>query len=169
MRRIQKENAVNELKERFNENANIFLVDFKGLTVSQSNELRNKMRECDSYFKVVKNRLALKALESQDDKLAPLFRGPTAIAYNNHDPVKLAKILVSFSKENRVLKVKGGLAEGKFVEGNKINEIANLPSREVLMAKLTYLIAFPLINMLQLIKAPILNFGLLMNQLKDKK
>ena len=169
MKRAQKERLVSELSEKLKENANIYLVNFKGLTVSQSNELRRRMKESNSYFVVIKNRLAKKALENGDERLISLFTGPTAIAYNNHDPVILAKILVSFSKENNVLKIKGGLAEKKFVEEKQIREIADLPSREVLMAKLAYLLASPLINVLQLIRTPLMNFGILMNQLKDKK
>ncbi|MCP2606481.1 hypothetical protein NLC27_02890, partial [Candidatus Aminicenantes bacterium AC-708-I09] len=76
---------------------------------------------------------------------------------------------ISFSKENNVLRIKGGLLRGKFVEENKIKEIANLPPKEVLMAKFAFLMASPLINMLQLLKAPLVNFGILMQQLKEKK
>ena len=169
MRRKEKEKIVNELKEKLKENENIIFVDFKGISVAQSNELRRRMKENDSYLKVIKNRLLKRALEPQDDKIISIFTGPTAIAYNNHDPVKLAKTLISFSKENNVLRIKGGLLRGKFIEENKIKEIANLPPKEILMAKFAFLMASPLINMLQLLKAPLVNFGILMQLLKEKK
>jgi large subunit ribosomal protein L10 len=169
VRRKEKEQIVNELKEKFKQNENIIFVDFKGISVAQSNELRRRMRENNSYFKVIKNRLMKKALESMDNKIISIFRGPTAIVYNNHDPVKLAKALISFSNENNILRIKGGLLRGKFIEENKIKEIANLPSKETLMVKFAFLMASPLINMLQLLKTPIMNFGILLQQLRDKK
>jgi len=170
VKRKDKEKIVNELKEKLKENENIIFVDFKGISVAQANELRRRIKENNSYFKVVKNRLLKRALEPTDDnKIMSIFTGPTAIAYNNHDPVKLAKTLISFSKENNVLSIKGGLLRGEFIEENKIKEIASLPAKEVLIAKFAFLMASPLINMLQLLKAPLVNFGILLQQLKEKR
>ncbi|MFQ6083700.1 MAG: 50S ribosomal protein L10, partial [Candidatus Aminicenantia bacterium] len=98
-----------------------------------------------------------------------LLSGPTAIAFTEEDPVRLAKVLVDFAKENKILEIKGGLLKGEFVEENRVKEIANLPPREELLAKFAYFMAFPLTKMLRLFQSPLSNFGLLVSQLKDKK
>lgn len=131
-----------------------FLVGFKGLSVPQATELRNRVREIGGSYEVVKNTLALRAIDGQ--KLADLgerFAGPTAVAYTADDPVGLAKTLTDFAKECPVLEFKGGLVEGRPVGGEQVQEIARMPSREELVSKLLYLLQSPVIRLARALAA----------------
>jgi len=132
--------------------------------------LRKLMREHSFSFQVVKNRLALRALkEDMPDSLKDSFREPTAIAFAPQNPVELARILKNFSDQNKVLKVKGGMIEGQFVSPDRFDEIAALTSREDLLGKLGYLMAYPLIKLSRTWQAPLLTLGRMLSQLKTKK
>jgi len=119
---------------------------------------------------VVKNRLALRALtEDLPGDLKQYFTGPTAIAFASENPLQLARMLRDFSKEHKVLKFKAGLLEGQFLPKDKFEDIANLTSRDDLIAKLGFLMANPLIKLLRTWQAPIESLGRLLSQLKLKK
>jgi large subunit ribosomal protein L10 len=122
-----------------------FLLDYKGISVPQVTELRAKIREHGGQYLVVKNSLALRAIEGQAlDDLKALFDGPTAVVYSDGDPVPLAKALTDFAKTAPVLQFKGALVEQRTVAAEQIKEIAELPSREELIAKLVFLLQSPI-------------------------
>lgn len=168
--RQKKESLVQELEQDFAQHDTFFLLDFMNMPVSHSVELRRRLRENDFSFKVVKNRLALRAL-TQDlpEDLRIFFRGPTAIAFAPEKPLRLARILRDFSKQHKVLKFKAGLLEGQFLPEERFEEMANLTSREDLIARIGFLMASPLVNLLRTWQAPIENVGRLLSQLKTKK
>ncbi len=122
-----------------------FLVGFKGLTVPQATELRNRIRSTGGCYEVVKNTLALRAIDGKGlAELGGQFRGPTAVAYCEDDAVSLAKALMDFRKEVPVLEFKGGLVDGQAVDAGQLEEIARLPAREDLVARLLYLMQSPI-------------------------
>ncbi len=122
-----------------------FLVSFEGLTVAQATELRSRIREQGGSYEVVKNRLALRAVESRGlDELKDHFRGPTAVAFADDDPVTLAKALTDFRKEVPAIEFKGGLVDGQAVDGSAVESIAQMPGREELIAKLLFLLQSPI-------------------------
>ena len=170
MKRENKEKLVKELSDAFEKYDTFYLVDFIKMSVVQAVELRKLFRENSYSFRVVKNRLALRALrEDFPEDLKKCFQGSTAIAFASQNPVGLARILKDYSDRNKVLTVKAGMLEGQFVSPERFTEVATLTSREDLIAKFGYLMVFPLIKLLRTWQAPLNNLGRLLSQLKTKK
>jgi len=165
----QKVAIVDSLTERFQGIPNAFLVDYRGLNVTQSSELRKKFRENDSDFFVVKNTLALRAAESTPiELLKDHFSGPTAIALNQSDPVVIAKIIKDFTKDYPVLRFKAAIAEGVLISAKECEEIANLPPREALLGKLIYLMGSGVSKLGGMMQAPLRNLMHFLDQYKEK-
>lgn len=147
-----------------------FLLGFQGITVPQVTELRAKIRETGGQYVVVKNRLALLAIDGKPlDDLREKFSGPTAVAYSEDDPVGLAKALTEFAKDAPVLEFKGGLLNGQQVEPDEIRDIAELPSREELIAKLLYLLQSPVQRFAQVLAALPRSFAVVLDQIAKNK
>ena len=143
--RQQKEELVASYQEGLAKAPHVFLMRYDGITVPQVTDLRSRVRESGSSYEVVKNRLALLALKGEAlEELADEFQGPIAAAYSAEDAAGLAKALTEFAKEVPALELKAGLVEGQRVGAEEIQEIASLPSREELMAKLFYLLQSPI-------------------------
>ena len=140
----KKEEELNQLKKDLAEAKNLIIAQFKGITVAQDTELRSKLRATNSKYRVVKNTLAkLAAKGTPAEKLAEALKGSTSIAYNNSDPVALAKALTAYAKANPVFVFKTGMVEGRVVNLGDLNAIASLPSKEELIAKLLFLLNAP--------------------------
>lgn len=170
MKREVKEKRISELTDLFNQHKSFYLLDFKNMTVSQSVDLRKILKKNSYFIKVVKNRLAIRALPRElPESLRQFFRQPTAIAFASQDPIALARILKDFSTQNKVLTVKGGALEGKFFASERFEEIIRLASREELLAKIGSLMALPIIKLLRTWQAPLANLGRMLSQLKTKK
>jgi len=170
VKRADKEKLVKELSEAFDRYDNFFLVDFLNMSVAQAVEIRKLCRENSFSFKVVKNRLALRALKEEfPDDLKISFQGSTALAFAPQNPIGLARLIQDFSKQNKVLRVKAGILEGQFLTADKFNEVANLASREELLARIGGLMAAPLMKLLRTWQAPLSGLGTLLSQLKTKK
>ncbi|MDX1583679.1 MAG: 50S ribosomal protein L10, partial [Thermoanaerobaculia bacterium] len=156
----QKKDAVNELSESVGQAANAFLIDYQGISVPQVTELRRQVRETNSQYLVVKNRLALIAIkDSPIGGLSDQFSGMTAVAYNSEDPVALAKALTKFAKDEPSVKFKGAMIEGEVVPVEQIDQIASLPSREELIAKLVFLLQSPIQGLANVLNANIRNLA----------
>lgn len=170
LNREKKEERVKEILEDFNKNKTFFLVDYVNIPVAKSIELRTQLRENKCSIKVIKNRLAIKALENEiSEEFKEKFRGPTAIAYTSDDAINLARILNSFIDSNKILSIKAGLVEGQLIDGDRFKEIAGLGSRRELMTKIGYLMAAPLTKFLGTWQAPFHSTGSMLSQLKLKK
>jgi large subunit ribosomal protein L10 len=168
--RQKKESLVKEISENFASHDSFYLLDFINMPVAKTMELRKQLRESSYPIKVVKNRLALRALtEDLPEDLRDHFRGPTAIAFASENPLQLARMLRDFSRQHKVLRFKAGLLEGQFLPEDKFEDVANLTSRDDLLAKIGFLMANPLIKMLRTWQAPVESFGRLLSQLKSKK
>ena len=132
----QKEASVAELTKNFEDSTAVLLTEYRGLTVAQLKELRNSIRQ-DAEYAVVKTTLTKIAapragVEGLDDEL----KGPSAIAFVHGDPVAVAKGLRAFAKANPLLVIKGGYFDGAALTADEVNKLADLESREVLLAKL---------------------------------
>ncbi len=168
--REKKVKQVQDLAKIFEQNSTLYLIDYKKISVPKSMELRTQLRENNCSLKVIKNRLALRALTDELPlELKQYFQGPTAIAFTDENPIILARLLKDFIVQNKVLKVKAGLVEGEFLSEGQFPEIANLTSRDDLLAKLGYLIVYPLTQLLKTWQAPFNSFGSMLSQLKSKK
>ncbi len=168
--RQKKEDLVKELSDDFNSYESFYLLDFVNMSVSKSIELRRELRKNSYVFKVVKNRLALRALkEDFPEELKDQFTGPTALAFAPQDPVGLARLIKDFSNKHKLLQVKAGFVEGKYLPGEDFFIVADLSSREDLLAKLGFLMAYPLTQLLKTWQAPFSSLGSMLSQLKSKK
>lgn len=136
MARAEKVAAVKELVDKLERGQGVVLTDYRGLNVKSMTELRTKLREVGVEYKVVKNTLALRAAQELDIQgLDDLLVGPTAIAFGYEDPVAPAKVLSEFAKSNDALELKGGVLEGRVIDVNEVKALADLPSREELLAQ----------------------------------
>jgi large subunit ribosomal protein L10 len=168
--REKKEDLVKQINDDFTKHDSFYLLDFINMPVAKTMELRKQLRENSYPIKVVKNRLALRALtDDLPEDLKEHFKGPTAIAFASENPLQLARMIRDFSKQHKVLKYKAGLLEGQFLPESQFEDVANLTSREDLIAKLGFLMANPLIKLLRTWQAPMDSLGRLLSQLKSKK
>jgi len=168
--RQKKEEFIKELNKDFNNYESFYLVDFVNMSVSKAIELRRELRKNSYVFKVVKNRLALRALkEDFPEELKEQFTGPTALAFAPEDPVGLARLIKDFSIKHKLLKVKAGIVEGRYLPSEDFHTVANLSSREDLLARLGFLMAYPLTQLLKTWQAPFSSLGNMLSQLKSKK
>lgn len=168
--RDQKAKAVETMTTEIAKATNAFVIEFKGITVPQVTDLRQKVRETNSTYVVVKNTLALIALkDSAMIELKEHFSGPTAIAYNHGDAVALAKALTKFAKDVPAVTFKGALLDGKVVPASQIDNIASLPSREELVSKLLYVLQSPMRGLAIVLNANIRNLAVVLDQISKSK
>lgn len=168
--RDQKAKAVETMTTEIAKATNAFVIEFKGITVPQVTDLRQKIRDTNSTYVVVKNTLALIALkDSAMIELKEHFSGPTAIAYNQGDAVALAKALTRFAKDVPALTFKGALLDGKVVPASQIDNIASLPSREELVSKLLYVLQSPMRGLAIVLNANIRNLAVVLDQISKSK
>ena len=154
MDRQQKADLVAELKAVFAETGVVVVTRNNGLTVAQSSDLRNQMRDAGAQFKVAKNRLALIALEdSTYQPISDLLKGPTALATST-DPVAAAKVAVNFAKENEQFEILGGAMGDTVLDVNGIKALAELPSLDELRGTLVGLINAPATKIARITKEP---------------
>ncbi len=154
MNRSEKTDAVAALNATFNEAAVVVVTRNLGLTVSQSTDLRNKMREAGASYKVAKNRLAKIALnDTQYSPLGDLLTGPTALATSG-DPVAAAKVAVEFAKTNDKLEIVGGAMGSTVLDVEGVKALASMPSLDELRAKLIGLVQAPATKVVQIVTAP---------------
>jgi large subunit ribosomal protein L10 len=140
----KKQEELDALKKDLAEAKNLIVAQFKGITVAQDTELREKIRATKSKYRVVKNTLArIAAKGTPAEGLAKSLTGSTSIAYNNTDPVALAKALTAYAKANPVFVFKAGMVEGRVVNIADLGAIASLPSKEELIVKILFLINSP--------------------------
>lgn len=155
----RKKLIVEEIKAKFESSQSAVVVDYRGLTVEQVTELRNKFREANVEYKVYKNNLVKIAIKGTDfEGLSADLTGPNAIAFGIEDAVAPAKIVKDFAKDNEKLELKSGVVEKVYYDNAKIMEIANLPSKEELIGRF-----------MGSIKAPVSNFAYFLTNLAEKK
>ena len=143
MKRSEKKDFVDKLKEEFSNSSSVIVANYSGLTVSEAEDLRKEMRANGAKFKVTKNRLTKLAIEETQFKdISDLFSGPTAIAYSA-DPIAPAKVAVNFEKKLESFNIIGGGFNGEKIDREKIDFLAKLPSLDNLRAKLIGLISAP--------------------------
>ncbi len=168
--RQTKEQMVEHYVQTFSQLQSVFVVGYIGITAPQDTDLRAKIRAAGGSYEVIKNSLAQLALK--DSELATLtdhFDGPTAIAYSEGDIVGLAKVLRDFSKDVPALQFRGGVVDGDPVEVDQIRVIADLPSREDLVAKLVFLLQSPIARAVRCLGAITPQFVRVLDQIRQKK
>ncbi len=170
MQRTEKQAAIDFIKQRFDRMVSAVFVDYQGLDVASVTELRDELRKADVEYKVVKNTLARLAIkdESWASSLEPTLVGMTAIAWSYEEPGAAAKVFKAFQKTNEKLKIKGGLIDGKVIDGDTVvNQLATMPGRDELRAMLLATLQAPSQQFLRLLQAPSQNFVYLLKAKQD--
>jgi len=152
--RADKEDELQQLEAAFRGSDSAILVDYKGMNVPQVTELRRQLRTAKAKYKVVKNTIAKRALKgSSFEALEKYFEGTTAVAYTDTDPVALAKTLTTFGKTAPTLKIKAAVVQGRAVLPAEVAELAALPGKPELLAKLLYVLQAPMVQMVSVLNA----------------
>src|SRR4051794_27426149 len=166
----KKSDLIAEYEEGLAAAPHAFLLDYKGITVPQVTALRDKVRDSGGHYAVVKNTLALRAIDGKAlAELKEHFVGPTAVVYSMQDPVALAKALTDFAKDVPAVQFKAGLVESRTIPAGQIKEIAQLPSREDLIAKLLFLLQSPIVRFARVLAAVPQSFVAVLDQIGKKK
>ena len=148
-----KKPVVEEISEKIKDAQAVVLVDHRGLTVAQDTELRKKLREEGVTYKVYKNTMMNFAFKGTDfEQLGDLLNGPSAMAVSATDPAAPARVLYDVAKQAKALEIKGGVIEGKFYDAAAMTEIAEIPSKDVLLSKLLGSMQSPITNFARVIK-----------------
>ena len=154
MNKEQKKNYIEEMTSKFENSKAVMVTHYQGLTMTQLDELRSKMREHGIIFKITKNRITKLALEKTSRKdLSNLFTGPTAVAMSD-DAITSAKILTNFSKENQNLKILGGIMGKDLLDVAGVKNIATLPSLDEARAKIVGILSSPAQKIASILLAP---------------
>jgi large subunit ribosomal protein L10 len=167
--RDDKATAVAELTEHFRGSTATVLTEYRGLTVAQLKNLRRSLGR-ETTYAVAKNTLAKRAAtDAGISGLDDLFTGPTALAFVSGDPVEAAKSLREFAKANPLLVIKGGVFEGKAISADEVRRLADLESREVLLAKLAGAMKGTMSKAAALFQAPLSKAARTVQALADKR
>jgi large subunit ribosomal protein L10 len=154
--REKKERIVEDLADKLSRSQALIMTDYRGLTTAELGELRNKLREEETGFHVVKNNLVRLAMQQAGLRWEPsLFDGPTAIGFCYEDVTGPAKVLADFSKESKLLSIRGGLLGEGLLNAAQISDLASLPSREVLLGQVLAGISGPLHGLVNVLNAPL--------------
>jgi large subunit ribosomal protein L10 len=167
--RAQKEQQVEELRERFGRATSVIVADYRGLDVKSVQDLRQKLRADANEYRVAKNTLLRRAVQGTElEVLADRFRGPTAVAISFGDPVGLAKALVDYAKDHEAFEIQGGYLDGKALDTGEIGKLATLPTLEQLRGKLVGLIQAPATKIAGVLQAPAGQLARVMTARKDQ-
>jgi large subunit ribosomal protein L10 len=169
MNREEKSQTIQEIAAQIEGAEAIFAVDYRGISVPQAAELRSKLRETDSSFRVVKNRLTKRAAEQVgEERLGDLLIGPTALTFVRGDTAAAAKAITTFNKEHDVLTYKGGLMGETVLDDAAFKSIARLPSREVLVGQFAGIVASPLTGIVRGLNALIQGLATQLGQIAEQ-
>lgn len=152
--RASKEAELRDLESAFKGTESAILVDYKGLKVPEVTELRRQVHRAKATYKVVKNTLAKRALKGTPfESLSDHFAGTTAVAYAGDDPVALAKVLTTFAKTAPALKIKAAVVQGRSIKTAEVNELAALPGKPELYARLLFVLQAPMVQLVSVLSA----------------
>ena len=168
--RPEKVAMIAALKETMKNAKGAVLTDYRGIKVAQDTKLRRKMREAGVQYSVIKNNMAsIAAKEAGIEGLDDYLKGPLAMVSSDKDPVAAAKLISEFIKENRIMEIKGGLVEGKVIDAEGVKALANLPSREVLLARLLGSMQSPITGFVTVLQGNIRNLVYALDAVRQQK
>jgi len=166
----QKVETVKEIKEKLDASQSIVLTDYRGINVADITELRSQLRGANVEYKVLKNTLVKRAAKDLGiEGMDAYLEGPTAIAFGVDDPVAPAKVLSEFAKKHKELEIKGGLLQGKVIGSEKIKALADLPSKEELLAQVARVFQAPIVGLATVLQANILSLAYAVDAVREQK
>jgi large subunit ribosomal protein L10 len=169
LNRDQKAAVIDEVSAQLQEALAVYAVDYRGTSVPQAAELRTKLRDADTRFRVVKNTLTERAADKAGaEALKPYLEGPTALVFVNGDAAVAAKALSDFRRASGLLQFKGGWMNGDVLSAEQIDAISKLPSREVLYGRLVGMVASPLTGLASAMNGLIGGLARQLQQLADQ-
>ena len=168
--RADKETELQVLATMFQGADAAILIDYRGINVPQVTELRRELRKARSSYRVVKNTLAKRALQGTTyESLVAHFEGTTAIAYTDSDPVALAKTLTAFMKTVPAMQIKAAVVQGQPINVAEVTDLANMPGKPELYAKLLFLMNAPATNLVRVLSAVPRDFVSVLAQAEKKR
>ena len=168
--RAQKQEQIEQLKGFLEPAQGLFAMSFAGLTVAEVTELRRKVKEANASYLVVKNTLARIAVaDTPNQGLQTLLSGPVAVAFTTSDVAPLAKVLADFAKAHDKLQFRGGLVEGQLLDAKQAQQVAALPSKLELVARLLFLLQSPMRRLVVALNWPVRGLAVTLKQVAEAK
>ena len=150
---IQKQVVIDEIKDKFERAESVVVIDYIGITVAEADEMRRKLREANVDYTVYKNTLVKRAIAgTNNESLAEILDGPSAFAFSDDDATAPARVLNDSIMEYKKMEFKGGIVEGEFYDKDAIQQIASIPSRDVLISKFMGSIQSPISSFARVVK-----------------
>jgi large subunit ribosomal protein L10 len=170
LNRDQKAAVIDEVTTQLRDAEAVYAVDYRGTSVTQAADLRSRLRESDTRFRIVKNTLTERAADNAGAAaLKPFLEGPTALVFVKGDAASAAKALADFKRASGLLEFKGGWMNGDTLSADQIDAIAKLPSREVLYGRLVGMVASPLTGLVTSLNGLIGGLARQLQQIADQR